>query len=116
MTIDGVALVQEPTKLKEYKDRLVVRRRTANHSLRVHRGGDKVVSLMKWTMLTPAEYQAVLAQFGLDTLEATEITLHNPNSRYGNITITAIAEIEDEDEYYKGGDYMADLSLIVQEV
>lgn len=79
-----------------------------------NRLGKKKYAKLRWTMLTPEEFQALAAMFQ----DGSEVEFENDSSTaYGTFSFTALPDLPlGYDDYYGGGTFMRDLEVTLREV
>lgn len=78
-----------------------------------NRRAKKKWALMKWTMLEPTEFQALITLFN----DGDAVTFSNSDSSFGSFAFTGIPDLPLEaSEYMGGGTFMRDLTVTLREV
>ena len=112
ITINGNEIL-DPTLYRDNFDQFFTDNRSLSARLQRNRRAKKKMAEMTWTMLEPADFQALSLLFE----DGDEVTFSNDASAYGTFTFDALPDLPlDASEYLGGGTYLRDLHIILREV
>lgn len=112
ITINGNEVL-DPTKYLDNFDQFFTDNRSLSGKLQRNRRAKKKMADLTWTMLEPAEFQALSALFE----DGDEVAFSNDASAYGTFTFNALPDLPlDASEYIGGGTYLRDLHVTLREV
>lgn len=78
-----------------------------------NRRAKKKMCQMTWKLLEPSEFQALIALFN----DGNAVAFSNTDSAFGTFAFTGIPDLPlAADEYYGGGTFMRDLTVVLREV
>lgn len=112
ITINGDEIL-DPNQYRDNFDQFYTDNRSLSGKLQRNRRAKKKMAEMTWTMLEPAEFQALSALFE----DGNEVAFINDASAYGTFTFDGIPDLPlDASDYLGGGTYLRDLHVILREV